>query len=55
MRVLALDDEVSVKPDLVVSLQAVRALASGKRHLVGLDYAIIRSEFLAPTTKGFDG
>jgi spore coat polysaccharide biosynthesis predicted glycosyltransferase SpsG len=54
-RVLALDYEGAVAPDLVVSLQAVRALAPGTRHLVGLDYAIIRSEFLAPTTKGSHG
>jgi len=56
-RVLALDYEGATAPDLVVSLQAVRPLPPGTRHRVGLDYAIIRSEFLEaiPASPQADG
>ncbi len=42
--VLALDYAGGEAPDLIVSLQAVRAVPHGVPHHVGLAYAIIRSE-----------
>ena len=44
-RVLALDYEGEGEPELVVSLQAVRGLPPSARHLVGIEYAVVRSEF----------
>ena len=46
-RVLALDYAGATAPDLVVSLQAVRVLPPATRHVVGLEYAVIRSELTA--------
>ena len=44
-RVLALDYEGEGAPELVVSLQAVRGLPPSARHFVGIEYAVVRSEF----------
>lgn len=43
-RVLALDYEGNLAPDLVVSLQSVRRLPDGCRAVSGVEYAIIREE-----------
>lgn len=43
-RTLALDYAGDTAPDLTVSLQAVRALPTRARHVVGIEYAIIREE-----------
>ena len=52
--VAALDFEGQSSPDLVVSIYSRDTAKAGGRHLVGLDYAIIRPEIakLAPAHEG---
>ena len=49
-KVIALDYEGSLPPDLVISLQAVRPCPESTRALFGVEYAIIRREirFVSP-------
>ncbi|MES2736943.1 MAG: hypothetical protein V4672_11530 [Verrucomicrobiota bacterium] len=54
-KVLALDYEGDVAPDLVVSLQSVRRLSMGCRAVSGVEYAIIREEIRSLGTQHSPG